>query len=212
MVNVTCSTIYRFLNFSLRPPKSSQKPNITGLLPALLSARATQCSRLFNFSLRQPGSSLTLRDGPSSPLEIGRSAPVGVADDEAGVRLFGDPRRREAAGHIVFAIIVMVTTRRIVDSGALRQVAVGRPGGHPAAALYRLPQNMRAPSAGLGPVDHRTIADPRLQAAQGQRCDVDLRLKERPGRLLGGRITGASPCVAGAPIPLSGGSLNPGAG
>jgi hypothetical protein len=60
--------VQHFLNFSLRPPKSSQKPNITGLLPALLSARATQYRRLFNFSLRQPGSSLTtLRDGPSSP-------------------------------------------------------------------------------------------------------------------------------------------------
>jgi hypothetical protein len=47
--------------------KKSQKPIIAGLLPALLSARATQYSRLFNFSLRQPGSSLTLRDGPSSP-------------------------------------------------------------------------------------------------------------------------------------------------
>jgi hypothetical protein len=81
MVNVTCSTIYRFLNFSLRPPKSSQKPNITGLLPALLSARATQCSRLLNFSLRQPGSSLTLR----------------LADDEAGVSLLDGPGRREAA-------------------------------------------------------------------------------------------------------------------
>jgi hypothetical protein len=30
-------------------------------------------------------------------------------------------------------------------------------------------------AAGLGLVDHRTIADPRLQAAQGQRCDADLR-------------------------------------
>jgi hypothetical protein len=56
-VNVTCSTKYRFFNFSLRSPKSSQKPNITGLLPALLSARATQYNRLLNFSLRQPGSS-----------------------------------------------------------------------------------------------------------------------------------------------------------
>jgi hypothetical protein len=63
MVNVTCSTKYRFFNFSLRPPKSSQKPIITGLLSALLSARATQYNRLFNFSLRQLGSSLTLRDG-----------------------------------------------------------------------------------------------------------------------------------------------------
>ena len=29
-------------------------------------------------------------------------------------------------------------------------------------------------------VDHRTIADPRLQAAQGQRCDADLEMRETP--------------------------------
>ena len=30
-------------------------------------------------------------------IDVGERLPVGVADDEAGVRLFGGPRRREAA-------------------------------------------------------------------------------------------------------------------
>jgi hypothetical protein len=55
-------------------------------------------------------------------IHVGERLPVGVADDETGVRLFGDPRRREAAG--------------------------------------------------FGLVAHRTIADPRLQAAQAQAAAV----------------------------------------
>ena len=33
-------------------------------------------------------------------IDVGKRLPTGVADDEAGVRLFSDPRRREAAGSV----------------------------------------------------------------------------------------------------------------
>jgi hypothetical protein len=65
----------------------------------------------------------------------------------------------------------------------------------------------RREAAWFGLVDHRTIADPRLQAAQGRRCDADLR-RERPRQW--GCIAGAS-CVRVAGGPVSGGSLKPGA-
>jgi len=79
--------------------------------------------RLFNFSLRQPGSSLTLRDGPSSPWRL----PIGIADDEACLGLLDGPGRRESARHGELAgrnvVIVIGHDARL--SGALRQVAVG---------------------------------------------------------------------------------------
>ena len=43
-------------------------------------------------------------------------------------------------------------------------------------------------------VDHRTIADPRLQAAQGQRCDADLRRKRDPGSAGDRHCRGLSAC------------------
>jgi len=69
----------------------------------------------------------------------------------------------------------------------------------------------RRREAAFGLVDHCTIADPRLQATQGQRRDADLRMRETPAVLgWSGTCRGLLRVAGGDP--LSGGSLNPGAG
>jgi hypothetical protein len=58
---------------------------------AMLTAIRRASSRVSSLAAeRRPGSS-------SIEIDVGERLPVGVADDETGVCLFGDPGRREAA-------------------------------------------------------------------------------------------------------------------